>query len=81
MPWLVLLLKYLKFESSNIMYVIIGSAIMLGIIFELYVSKKGLFRDIDFHSEEVSKKIKKCTYFLFFYFSICHYQPTLRGPL
>lgn len=76
MPWLVLLLKYLKFESSNIMYVIIGFAIMLGIIFELYVSKKGLFRDIDFHSEEVSKKIKKCTYFfvfLFFYMPLSTY--------
>lgn len=75
-PWLVLLLKYLKFESANIMYLLIGSLVVLDIVFEVYVSKKGLFRNIDFHSEEVSKKIKKCTYFfvfLFFYMPLSTY--------
>jgi hypothetical protein len=75
-PWLVLLLKYLKFENSNIIYLIIGFGIILDFLFEIYVSKKGIFKNIDLHSEEVSGKIKKCTYFfifLFFYMPLSTY--------
>jgi|TARA_R110001583_G_scaffold193029_1_gene360412 hypothetical protein len=75
-PWLVLLLKYLRFDNSNIIYFIIGFAIMLGITFEIYISKKDLFRDIDVQTENVSKKIRKCTYFfifLFFYLPLSTY--------
>ena len=55
---------------------IIGFAIMLGITFEIYISKKDLFRDIDVQTENVSKKIRKCTYFfifLFFYLPLSTY--------
>ena len=76
-PWIVLLLKYLKVENSNIIYIVIGIVIMLAISFEVYVSKKDLFRDIDCNSGDVRKKIKKCSYmfiFMFFYFFVCAFK-------
>ncbi|OBT09338.1 hypothetical protein A9267_21115 [Shewanella sp. UCD-FRSSP16_17] len=73
-PWLALLLKYLDFEKSMILYMVIGLFITLGIGFEIYVSKKNLFGNVDFFEEKISQKIRKCTCFFVF---LLFYLPTV----